>query len=90
VEQKVQKALRDRSNLSARSITTSFGLISAAEYELFRRLNEIGTFSKLQLLNIGIPYDIIRNMVKHGLLESVSHPTKAHFRVADGILVYDE
>lgn len=78
--------MADLAALSSRYINTSFGDITPMEYTLFLNLDRLGTFSRLQMLRLGVPSDIMRKLIKHGLLTLVAHPTKVQYRVSDGII----
>lgn len=84
-ELKLHRQNLSKAGLSKRSITTDFGIISPAEYYLFLELKAMGPRTKLQLMRL-LPRDILKNLIKHGMLKSVTHKNIGCYEVADGIL----
>lgn len=60
--------------------------MSAIEYALFDNLNKLERFSRLQMLQLGVPLVIIRQLIARGMVTRVAHPTKKQYRVSDGII----
>lgn len=77
---------KDSQTVEQRNPEPQFPSISPTELVFLADLSKIGSFSKLQLMKLGVPSGIINRLIKVQVLVPVEHPTKRLFKVADGII----